>query len=175
MLELLVIIAVAVLLSVPITWMGWALVERVFYGFWPWSSVVAYHWLGMDKTPVLGEREEPWVESETRSVYGTVRVCRNGYHAASTPSDAWLYVTGGAAWLCRVRLKGSLRRLGDIVGAVVARDHFRAAGLERVAARQARTAEAEDGDRLACKGSDGNQPITSALALRGRPAPASPR
>ena len=70
-----------------------------------------------------------------------------------------------------------LRRLGDIVGAVVAGDHFRAAGLQRVAARKARAAEAEHGDRLAGKGGDGDHRalLTAASAWRGRPAPASPR
>ena len=59
-----------------------------------------------------------------------------------------------------------LRRLGDIVGAVVAGDHFRAARLQRVAARKAGAAEAEHGDRLACKGGDGDhdgQPVIPAM------------
>ncbi len=70
-----------------------------------------------------------------------------------------------------------LRRFGDIVGRVVARDHFRATGLQRVAARKAGTAEAEDGDRLARKGGDGDHRarLTAASTWRGRPAPASPR
>ena len=71
-----------------------------------------------------------------------------------------------------------LRCLGDILGAVVAGDHCRAARLQRVAARKARTAEAEHGDRFACEGSDGDHDgmtITAASAWRGRRAPASPR
>ena len=71
--------------------------------------------------------------------------------------------------------EAGLRGLGDIVGAVVGGDHFRTARLERVAACQAGTAEAEDGDRLARKGSDGDQAITAASAWKGRRAPASPR
>ena len=52
-----------------------------------------------------------------------------------------------------------LRRLGDIVGTIVARNHFRAAGLQRMAARKAGAAEAEDGDRLARKGGDGDHDL----------------
>ncbi len=71
--------------------------------------------------------------------------------------------------------EAGLRRLGDIVGAVVAGDDFRAARLQRVAARKPGTAEAEHRDRLARKGGDGDQGVTAASAWRGRPAPASPR
>ncbi len=49
-----------------------------------------------------------------------------------------------------------LRRLGDILGAVVAGDHFRAARLQGVAARKTGAAEAEHGDRLAGEGGDGD-------------------
>ena len=72
--------------------------------------------------------------------------------------------------------EAGLRRLGDIVGAVVAGDHFRAARLQRVAARKPGAAEAEHRDRLARKGGDGDhERVTAASAWRGRPAPASPR
>ena len=49
-----------------------------------------------------------------------------------------------------------LRGLGDIVGAVVAGDHLRAARLQGVAARQPGAAEAEHRNRLAREGSDGD-------------------
>ena len=52
-----------------------------------------------------------------------------------------------------------LRGLGDVVGTVVAGDHFRAAGLQGMAARKPRSAEAEHRDRLACKGSDGDHDL----------------
>ncbi len=73
--------------------------------------------------------------------------------------------------------EAGLRRLGDVVGAVVARDHFGAARLQRVAARKAGAAEAEHRDRLAREGGDGDHSaqLTAASAWRGRPAPASPR
>ena len=73
--------------------------------------------------------------------------------------------------------EAGLRRLGDILSAVVARDHFRAARLQGMAARKAGAAEAEHGDRLAREGGDGDHraPLTAASAWRGRRAPASPR
>ena len=74
--------------------------------------------------------------------------------------------------------EAGLRGLGDIVGIVVAGDHFGAAGLQRMAARKPRAAEAEHRDRLAGKGGDGDHDpasLTAASAWRGRPAPASPR
>ncbi len=71
--------------------------------------------------------------------------------------------------------KAGLRRLGELFGTVVAGDHFGAARLQGVAARQPRSAEAEHRDRLAREGGDGDQLFTAASAWRGRPAPASPR
>ena len=94
-----------------------------------------------------------------------------------------------------------LRRLRQIVDVVVARNHFSAAGLQRVAACKTRAAEAEHRDRLAGEGGDGDHGkplhtprhlfpsslvdfetsearipiITAASASKGRQAPASPR
>ncbi len=71
--------------------------------------------------------------------------------------------------------EAGLRRLDDVVGAVVTGDHFRAARLQGVAACKPGAAEAEDGDRLAGEGGDGDQRLTAVSAWRGRPAPASPK
>ena len=68
--------------------------------------------------------------------------------------------------------------LGDIVGAVVAGDHFGAAGLQRMTTCESGAAETEHRDRLARKGGDGNhglKPFNAASAWRGRRVPASPR
>ena len=68
--------------------------------------------------------------------------------------------------------EAGLRRLGDVVGAVVAGDHLRAARLQRVATRKTGTAEAEDRDRLARKGGDGDQGDHRSFSVE-RPASAS--
>src|SRR3984885_8126972 len=52
---------------------------------------------------------------------------------------------------------------------VVARDHLGAAGLQRMTARQPRAAEAEHRDRLARKGSDGDQDDASLAFLSPPP------
>src|ERR1700728_2337606 len=56
--------------------------------------------------------------------------------------------------------------------AVIACDHFGATGLERMTARQPRAAEAEHRDRLARKGSDGDQVVHRSFNVE-RPASAS--
>ena len=73
--------------------------------------------------------------------------------------------------------EAGLRGLGNVVGVVVAGNHFRPARLQRVTARKPGAAETEDGDRLAGEGGDGGHraPLTAASAWKGRPAPASPR
>ncbi len=71
--------------------------------------------------------------------------------------------------------ESGLRGFGDVVGVVVAGDHFGPARFQGVAARQSRAAEAEHRNRLAREGGDGDQAITAVSAWRGRPAPASPK
>ena len=65
-----------------------------------------------------------------------------------------------------------LRGLGDIVGAVVAGDHFRPARLQRMTACEPRAAEAEHRHRLAREGGDGDQAAHRSFSVE-RPASAS--